>query len=100
VSIGGRVNIWDLTKEPIAGPRTVTYKTENQNEAIATALCFSPDSKRLLVATPWLRAFDVYTATEVKILNINSIEVFFGTSPIDFSRNADHFAVANDSGVK
>ena len=98
-SNAGRVNVWDLTREPIAEPRVFKFTSKEMNAIIATALCFSPDSKRLIVGTPWLRAFDVDTANEIAFLNNRDIEIYFGTSVVDFSFDAGHLAVASHSGV-
>jgi WD40 repeat protein/Leucine-rich repeat (LRR) protein len=98
-SNAGRVHVWDLNRKPIGDPRVIQFTSKGMNATIATALCFSPDSKRLIVGTPWLRAFDVDTAKEIEILNNRDIEISFGTSVLDFAADADQLAVASHSGV-
>ncbi len=45
----GQVKIWDLSTENISGPKVIKFNDKERNSGIATALSFTPDSKRVLV---------------------------------------------------
>jgi len=98
-SNGGRVKIWDLNQDPISNPKEIRFG-RNLNASIATALCFSPDSRQLVIGTPRLRAFEVSTANEIEFLTNKEVEVFFGKSVLDFSKDLNYVGVGSDSGIE
>ncbi len=61
----GQIKIWDLSTEKISGPRVVKFKDKNRNSGIASALSFTPDSKRVLVGAHPTHQLEIESGQEI-----------------------------------